>query len=179
MQKEIFLTCMCLHSREFHCWHCHPMTSFLSEWGEWPLKGIRSPPGCWDHCLLPVILFGELPATTVQGDWQAAYKLLWRPLDGKDVGVLVDDAAVRMELFYLFIYHYHYNFIIITTSFSVQLKCKYPGPRGSAQELNRHLQDESYIAGKQCSYGIMLSFKFLRPSEKNLGNVQWVKWGWV
>lgn len=49
MQKGIFLPCMCLHSQEFHCWHCHPMTSFLSEWGELPLKGIWRPPGCLDH----------------------------------------------------------------------------------------------------------------------------------
>lgn len=120
IQKGIFLTCMCLHSQDFHCWRCHPMTSFLSGWGEWPLKGIWRSPGCLAHYFLPVILFGVLPATPVQGDWQPAYKLLWGPcLDGKDVGVLVDDAAVWMELFYLFIYHYHYNFIIITASFLV------------------------------------------------------------
>lgn len=72
MPKGIFLTGMCLRSQDFHCWHCHPMTSFLSEWGEWPLKGMRRPPGCLDHYLLPVILFGVLPATPVQGDWLAS-----------------------------------------------------------------------------------------------------------
>lgn len=71
--------------------------------------------GRLDHSLLLVIWFGVLPGTPVQ----AAYKLLRRScLDGKDVGVLVDDTAVWMELFYLIIYHYHYDFIIITLSLS-------------------------------------------------------------
>lgn len=78
-------------------------------------EGDLEAPGCLDHHLLLVFQFGVLPGTSLQ----AAYKLLWRPcLDGKDVGVLVDDPAVWMELFYLIIYHYHYNFIIITLSFS-------------------------------------------------------------
>lgn len=82
-------------------------------------EGDLEAPWVFRSSFLPVILFGVLPVTPVQGDLQAAYKLLRRPcLDGKDVGVLVDNTAVWMELFYLFIYHYHYDFIIITLSFS-------------------------------------------------------------
>lgn len=98
-----------------------PSNDFILVWmGRVTPEGDLESPWVLRSLFAPVILFGVLPATPVQGDWQPAYKLLWRPcLDRKDVGVLVDDAAVWMELFYLFIYHYHHNFIIIAASFLV------------------------------------------------------------